>query len=259
MNIDTAFTIAPPLTDQIPMLRQLWQDSFGDTEEFLNSFFATAFHPERCRCATASGQILGALYWFTCEYKNKPVAYLYAIATDNAYRDQGICHRLMQDTHKHLAKLGYQGVLLVPGSQGLFHFYEKMGYRTCSHVDEFCYGNSMEGIDIHQITKDRYANMRRQYLPENSVIQEQENLDFLQTHASFYQGEHFLLAAHGEGDTLTGIELLGDTAAAPHILYTLGFTKGTFRTPGWEIPFAMYYPLSDSQLSPPAYFGLAFD
>ncbi len=241
------------------LLRNLWKNSFGDSEEFLDSFFTTAFHPDRCRCITDSGNILGALYWFDCLYQDEPFAYLYAIATDSAYRNQGICHKLMQDTHTHLAQQGYQGTILVPGNSGLFAFYETMGYQTCCSVSEFTCDSSSTRIDITQITKEQYTKMRRKYLPQGSVIQEKENLDFLQTQALFYQGESFLLAAHSDHLALRGMELLGDSTVAPDILYTLGYPKGSFRIPGKDIPFAMYHPLTDRNITPPNYFGLAFD
>ena len=240
-------------------LRKLWQDSFGDTEDFLDSFFATAYHPDRCRCITDSGKILGALYWFDCLYQGESLAYLYAIATHPSYRNQGICRRLMQETHQHLAQQGYLGTLLVPGNKTLFDFYKKMGYQTCSTVSEFTCESSSTSIAITEITKDQYAEIRHQYLPINSVIQEKENLDFLQTQAHLYRGDNFLLAAHKDTNRLWGMELLGDTTTAPDILYTLDCTNGTFRIPGEEIPFAMYYPLTDRKISPPNYFGLAFD
>lgn len=240
-------------------LRELWQNAFDDTDEFLDSFFTTAFANHRCHYITDDGNILGALYWFDCLYQEKNLAYLYAIATHSDHRNQGICRRLMLETHKHLAQQGYQGTILVPGNRELFSFYEKLGYQTCCFVAEFACNSGTSNIHITEISKDQYAKMRRQYLPNGSVIQEKENLNFLETQAHLYQGDNFLLAAHKDGDGLWGLELLGDTTTAPDILYTLGCTKGNFRTPGKEIPFAMYYPLSDRKFPPPNYFGLAFD
>lgn len=243
----------------IDMLRELWQDSFGDTAEFLDSFFTTAFHPDRCHCITVSGKILGALYWFDCLYQGEPLAYLYAIATHPDYRNQGICRRLMQETHQYLAQQGYQGAILVPGNKELFSFYEKLGYQTCCSVSEFHCTSSTKKITITEISKEQYAEMRRHYLPTGGVIQEKENLEFLQTQAHLYHGDNFLLAAHKDTNSIMGMELLGDTTTAPDIVHTLGCAKGSFRTPGKETPFAMYYPLTDRKLAPPEYFGLAFD
>ena len=100
-------TIDCPTPDQIPALRRLWQQAFGDTDRFLDGFFQTGFAPERCRCLWEADNLAAALYWFDTEYGVNRFAYLCAVATDSAYRGQGFCHRLMADTHAHLARLGY--------------------------------------------------------------------------------------------------------------------------------------------------------
>ena len=68
----------------------------------------------------------------------------------------------------------------------------------------------------------------------------------------------FLLAAEHDGDSLTGMELLGNAAAAPGILGALGFSRGHFRTPGTALPGAMFRPLR-AGADAPGYFGLIFD
>lgn len=253
MNIDS------PHETHIPKLRALWQEAFGDTKEFLNNFGKTAYSSNRCRCITSNNDVVAALYWFNCIHNGRQLAYLYAIATAKAYRGQGLCHKLINDTHLHLAKLGYEGVILVPGSNTLFELYESMGYQTCSHIRKlFCTGAASK-IALSPIGRAEYAKLRRKLLPVGGVVQENENLDFLQTQAKFFAGSKFLLAARGEADTLYGVELLGDTTVAPRIVHALGYTNGIFRTPGNELPFAMYAPLGCSKHLPPTYFGLAFD
>lgn len=251
--------INEPLQAHIPLLRRLWREAFGDTEDFLNTFFATAFRTDHCRCVMVNDEVIAALYWFDCLHMNRPIAYLYAVATAEEYRGQGICHKLISDTHLHLKKLGYEGAILVPGNKKLFSFYESMGYQNCSHIQEFdCIGNA-KTLPLYRIEKDAYARLRRKLLPHGGVIQENTNLDFLQTQAKFYAGPGFLLAARADGDTLYGIELLGNASFAPGIVQALGYIKGVFRTPGNGMPFAMFIPLGDSNSLPPSYFGLAFD
>lgn len=248
-----------PCNSQFLTLRSLWQEAFGDTEKFLDVFYQTAFSPNRCRCVMMDGKTVAALYWFDCLYKGKQVAYLYAVATAKDFRGQGLCHRLVEDTHRHLESLWYEGVILVPGSAELFKLYESMGYQTCCHIQEFsCFG-AVEAVPLHRISKAEYAQIRRQLLPEGSVLQENENLDFLQTQALFYAGPGFLLTLRRETDTLDCMELLGDLAAAPGIVKALGYTEGKFRAPGVGRPFAMYHSLGASKLPSPTYFGLAFD
>ena len=64
-------TINAPIPRQIPQLKALWQQAFGDTAAFIDNFFATGFAPVRCRCLTLDGDVAAALYWFDAE-KAKP-------------------------------------------------------------------------------------------------------------------------------------------------------------------------------------------
>ena len=90
------------------------------------------------------------------------------------------------------------------------------------------------------------------------MIQAGENLDFLARICRLYDGSDFLLAANVEDGVVRGLELLGNTTAAPGIVAALGAELGEFRIPGDEFPFAMYYSLT-SNCPEPGYFGLAFD
>ena len=112
---------------------------------------------------------------------------------------------------------------------------------------------------LYEIDKNEYARLRKLLLPAGSVIQEKENLTFLENIAKFYIGHGFLLCAHGENPTLYVYELLGDKSHAPDIIHTLGFSDGIIRTPGNSRPFTMYHSLSNNASTLPNYFGFAFD
>ncbi len=248
-----------PKIKDIPDLLELWKEAFGDSDEFVKTFFSTAFSPKRSRRISLDGITAAALYWFDCTYNGKRIAYVYAVATAKAYRGQGLCHILMNDTHTMLKSQGYTGAILVPGSKELFDFYHRMGYKTCAYVNEIKYKKSERKVKISKIGKEEYAKLRRQHLPEGGVLQEGENLDFLERYASFYAGRDFVLATLEEKDIMHGIELLGNVSSAPDIVGTLGYKSGNFRAPGKETPFAMYYPFEKNKSAPPTYFGLAFD
>lgn len=247
-----------PSASDIPALRALWKEAFGDSDEFLDSFMSTAFSPCRAMCAKDGEKISAMLYWFDCECRGERVAYLYAVATAKEYRNRGICSALMERTHGHLSEKGYTGVLLVPGSPKLFAFYEKLGYKTATYVREISATAQKSNLQVKEIAKSEYAELRRCYLPDGAVVQENENLDFLSSQASFYTGDGFLLAARREGDALFGVELLGKVDGAVQIVGAFGLERGKFRTPGREKPFSMYKPLKEEK-TPPPYFGLAFD
>lgn len=299
MNISesTTIQILHPQPMHITELRTLWKEAFGDTDAFLDTFFSTAFAPERCLCILMEHSVAAALYWFECEYQKKPLAYIYAVATAKACRGMGLCRQLLAATHATLRQQGYIGALLVPGSKTLFDFYKKNGYKTTcyrhienyslyTHINTSCSTNQISDtvtrdtgmFMIRQISASEYASLRKEFLPQESVLQEKENLLFLQTQLHFYSGENFLAAITITDQTLYCPELLytecsdttiftsehpTQTNPSKHIMNRLlsyfDCTNGIFCSPGDSFPFAMYYPLDDSIQKAPNYFAFAFD
>ena len=246
-----------PASGQIPQLRQLWKIAFGDEDAFLDLFFQHAYAPDRCRCVRMDDRIAAVLYWFDCSLENKKFAYIYAVATHPDFRNQGLCRKLMADTHQILSGRGYAGVVLVPQKESLRAMYAGMGYRDCGGLNLFDCTAENRQLPVRTIGAEEFAVLRRTFLPAGGIVQEGENLPFLASQLQFYAGPDFLLTAYAEKDVLHGIELLGDSSVAPGILASLGFQKGTFRTPGHS-PFAMFHPLEET-CPVPGYFGFAFD
>lgn len=249
--------ITSPKISDIPKLKELFAEAFGDEGEFIDIFFKVAFSTDRARIVYKDEKIASMLYWFDCEYNGGKLAYIYAVATDKAYRGQGLCSLLMEDTHKHLKSLGYSGAILAPSEMSLFDFYERIGYKSCSQVDEFTVKSATQGCNFSKIDKDEYASLRRKYLPTNAVIQENEGLDFLDNLATFIKGEDFILSYSLYENKLHAFELLGNRDKAPNILSALSLKSGTFRTVGDGRPFTMLYPFES--IEPPKYFAFAFD
>ena len=239
-------------------LQELWVEAFEDSEETVRNFFATGFSPERYHCILEKGSPVSALYWFDCMLADSKLAYIYAVATRKSHRGKGLAHRLMEETHAILKEKGYAGAILVPGTEVLFSFYEKMGYQTATTITEFSCDQGDFAGDITPISSREYARLRKNYLPAGGVVQEGEALRFLETLGQFYKGEDFLLSGGIDGDTFLTQELLGNAQAAPAILRALNVPKGRFRTPGTEKPFAMYLPFRENACEP-AYFGIALD
>lgn len=244
MNLDY------PKLGQIPQLRSLWKEAFGDTDAFLDHFYTKAFSTDRCLCATIGDEVVAMAYWFHCGN----YAYIYAVATAKAHRGKGISHALMGRIHEILTDRGYAGCILVPGEESLRRFYAGMGYENCGGVEEFD-AVATTPLPLRKLGKEEYAALRRAYLPEGGVIQEGVNLDFLSRWAQFYEAPNALTAAVWEEGKLLVLELLGDKQAAGGIIAALGADSGWFRVPG-ETPFAMHRPLNTN--IPPKYFGFCF-
>ena len=251
-------TITEPQPCRMPGLRALWKAAFGDSDDFLDMFYTTAYAPHRCRCMVDGDRVAAALYWFDCTCEGQKLAYLYAVATDPGYRNQGLCRRLMADTHAHLARLGYAGALLLPQDPGLGQMYCKMGYEPCTSLREFESQAAGAPVPLTELTPEEYAKRRKAMLPPGSVIQEGENLSYLSGFSKFYHAEDTLAVLVPEGGKLICYEILGDITKAPGILQTLGISTGTFRCPGTEKSFAMYTAFTPNCPNP-QYFSFAFD
>ena len=252
-------TIDFPKEEQIPQLRTLWQEAFGDEDAYLDQFQETGFSPERCRCVTCDGQIAAALYWFPCFCRGKQIAYLYAVATKKGFRHQGLCLRLLEDTHACLQEQGYAGAILMPANEGLYFLYEKAGYKPATQIGEFSCKAQGEPVQIQKISGEDYDSLRALYLPAGSVIQGDAAIAFLETQAEFYQGDGFLLCGCADGTHLQVQEYLGKKELAPRILRALHLEEGLFRGPGAERMFTMYLPLTPEGREFPTYFGLPLD
>lgn len=240
----------------IPSLRNLWKKAFGDTDEFLDIFFSTAYAPDRCRCVAENGAVQSVLYWFDCELDGKKLAYIYAVATDPACRGRGLCRMVMEDTMEVLRDRGYAGAALLPQEEWLIQMYAGMGFEPCTKVTEK-WVRAGEAISARKIDAAEYAALRREFLPDGGVLQEGENLAFLEEIADLYTGETFLAAVSAEGEMWCP-EFLGDREALPGLVKMLGFSEGRARMPGDERPFIMFRPLI-KDCKKPRYFGLVFD
>ena len=247
-------TIDRPTPSVEPQLKQLWQEAFGDDAEFVELFFRTGYAPHRCRVLCEGDRLLAALYWFDCSFNGRPVAYLYAVAATKQVRGQGYGKLLLEDTHAHLAALGYAGCALSPAAPRLAEYYATLGYQTFQ-TRQYHTCSAAEAIALQPVTKDTYAALRKTLLPHGALHQEGALLDFLAAFMELYAGDGFLLAAHKEGEKLYVAELLGTQDCAPGIVAALGCREGRFPIPGGD-PFAMYRPLCPEGSLTPTYLGL---
>ena len=251
-------TIDMPKISHAMALRTLFADSFGEEDAFIERFFSVSYSPSRARAVIDGEQVKAALYWFDCELHGKRVAYIFALSTAGSERGKGLATQLMKDTHEHLKSIGYSGAILVPAEDSLYGFYERLGYRDTAHIAEFSVTASDKTAEIKEVSSEEYLALREKFLPIGGVKESIELINLLAADAKLYTGKDFLLAARKCGDTLLGIELLGNTEKAPNILAALECSSGKFRTVGEDRKFAMLLPF-EKKLSAPTYFGIALD
>lgn len=201
-----------PDSSLIPALRRLWKQAFGDSDTFLDGFFQTGFSFDRCRCLHTDGVLAAALYWFDCTWGNKKVAYIYAVATDDAFRGKGLCRALMEDTHQHLQSLGYAGAVLVPVSRELVTMYAKFGYRSFCPIKKATIP-AKDVMAAVSISPEEYQHLRQALLSKNAVLHGDTGLQFFVTYGGFYKTENAIFCGYWENDTFHFEEILGQLPA----------------------------------------------
>ncbi|MBR6808621.1 MAG: GNAT family N-acetyltransferase [Clostridia bacterium] len=242
--------IKTPIPSQLPEMKGLWMEAFGESSEAVDDFFATAYSHDRCMVLTEEGEVASALYVLDCEYKGDKAAYIYAVATASKYRGRGFCRRLMEAVHEYLKERGYAFALLHPGDESLFDFYRRMGYEICGWVSEISVEASDVPFEVKKMDKDSYARLRKSYLPENAVLPERKAFDYLGSYTSFYSFNGGVMTAFLYGDSrenLFSAEILSACELTDEVLggivKALGREKGVFRMIGGDVPFAMGFPL----------------
>ena len=238
-------------------LKLLWKKAFGDEQSFIDSFFEAGYAPECCRTALRDGKLVSMLFWFDCSVGSEKIAYIYGVATDPAAEGQGIATGLMENVHSLLQNCGYSGAILVPGSQGLFRFYEKRGYHVVSTVSEGTVQASHK-IPVERIDAQTYAQLRDKLLKENAVRQQGRNAAFLDRLACCYRGDGFLAAVSREAPE-NCMEYLGDEGKLSGLAAAMGCSTLSYRMPGAGRPFAMGIWFDPASRQDAVYFGLAFD
>lgn len=251
-------TIDFPHSSQCCELRALWQEAFGDNDTWVDTFFSIAYVPDRCRCVTMDNRIAAALYWFDCTCQGVSFAYLYGIATARRWQSQGLCRALIDNTHTLLRHLGYHGTVLVPADQILSRMYARLGYCSGPSLDIFTATTGEQPTPLHQLDSTSYIQMRQRFLPPDAIAYGENYAAFLEQEYTLLAGENLLLAGNMEGSVFHAAEFLGNPAAAPAVLCTLGAVSGTFCTFGQGTAHAMFFPLT-ADCPVPSYLGAAFE
>jgi GNAT superfamily N-acetyltransferase len=137
-------------------LKKLWGDIFGDTPEMVEAYFAHRHWDENMLVDKQNDDIAGMLSMLPLRLTSPggsfSARYIYAVATDVKYRNQGVSTRLMDYAHAFMKGRGEAAAILVPASPSLFDFYGKRGYITAFSLDTVRF----EAADLPSFPRDGY-------------------------------------------------------------------------------------------------------
>ena len=105
--------------------RELYNTAFGDDGAFADMLFSS--FSKDLRYITENGKLVCMAFCIDVFVKDKKGKYLYAVATDNEYRNKGYMSRLFEKIEEEF-KAEYDFLCLHPANEGLIELYKKKGF-----------------------------------------------------------------------------------------------------------------------------------
>ena len=183
--------------EDVPTLKKLWFNCLGDGEEITAAFFehlrgmGTGFAAVRC------GRIIGMAFVLFAELRSADlkrkdkVAYIYAVAVEEAHRRHGVGAALTQECIRFSRERGAESVCTLPASEKLYEWYEAVGdmkFTLCCEYEEV--QASDEPAEINELEADEYGWRR------DDLLTGKPHVHFLY---SFLQFQEALCHACGGG------------------------------------------------------------
>lgn len=144
-------------------LKQLWQECFMDDMEYIDFYFhqvagmgesydnilVTVIDKKPVSMLT----MIPATIWIHGKRTN--IFYIYAVATAKEYRKKGYAAGLLAYAYE-VAQRTNAALMLVPASETLFLYYEKLGFRSAFVIEK-------ETIDRNQVEKTKINSGEKSY------------------------------------------------------------------------------------------------
>lgn len=144
-------------------IREIWHDCFQDPYPYIDFFLEKRYNLNHCYVCRVSGKVVSMLHALPCkiliEGQHQTCWYLYAVATREEYRNRGMVRNLTDFVIQQGEKQGISYFCLLPANSGLYHFYEKLNFRT------FFYREDLE-IQPDSLVDVKFHDFSLSYLTE---------------------------------------------------------------------------------------------
>lgn len=115
-----------------PLVRNMWQTVFGDSDEYVNIYFSQKYKNENTLIYFVDDEAVASLQMWEYEFsfygKTIPIYYLAGLATYEQHRRKGYMSALLQEAHSVMRERKIPLSILIPAEEWLFNFYEHFGY-----------------------------------------------------------------------------------------------------------------------------------
>lgn len=223
----------------IPALSRLWKRSFGDSQGFLDAFFAALPSMGSGLVAECDGVICGAAYTITEQQLAYPdgvkrrLGYIYGVSVDERFQGRGIGAALVKGVYALSKERGAEIVCTLPAEDSLYGWYDKLIEVKCALHRSVRTVSPQTGGSCREISAEEYMHLREALLagrprliPSMAVLEFQGQM-LKEYSGGLYVVEGGIAAAYADGDCGIIRELLlpqgGDVAsAASHLAAAMG-------------------------------------
>ena len=209
-------------------LIEIWKQSFGDSEEYIRTFFEWNLSKTMVIVYEVDGKAVSVAYLLPVTYeragqKAVPCWYLYAAATLPEFRGRGYFGEIMKVVREEVA----EPIILVPGEISLVAFYQKQGLHVWlegKNVEVILDAQNMSkwlsGRDFHvrDISGTEYAAGRNEILSKKGYIKwDKHFMEYICCENKMCGGfqkevavgnEKYIVLYRIEGDVLRVLEVL---------------------------------------------------
>ncbi len=210
-------------TSDVPAIISLWGRIFGDSYRTVSGFFSILPGIGSCFVAEQGGRICGMASVLTdlvlrCGDTSMKCAYIYAVATDDDFRDQGIGGTLSRMAAEFGKDNGAKIISTLPANEGLYAMYEKtigldktLRRRKASAVS----GHFDASASPMTCVSPEEYNRKREALLSNTahISVSDKSIEFLRILCSdnggdIYAGKNFCAAMYSADDEVFFTELI---------------------------------------------------
>lgn len=123
-----------------PLVREMWQTVFEDSNEFTDIYFSQKYKNENTLIYFEDGKPAASLqmweYNFSFYGEQIPIYYLAGLATYEAYRRKGYMTELITYAHQVMKERDICLSILIPAEEWLYTFYKQFGYTQVFEKDD---------------------------------------------------------------------------------------------------------------------------
>lgn len=168
--------------EDVPALKKLWSECFGDAEFYLDFYFQNRFVPEDTLIVREEEPV-AMLTLMEASVNGEKGFYIYAVATLPDHRGRGLQRQLSRYAEEVMRERGGRFACLVPAEEGLFTFYEKLGYRRAFTrwerviiEDEF-----FDPVEFYPCSYKHFSELRAEYLKTvpNALVRPDRELRYI--------------------------------------------------------------------------------